>query len=151
MNRTLFTMGWSLLLTILLCASACERPPTTECFPGKSLPLKKIETTESKYLPRKIVHEVFKKADLEDEKRLDKSLSEVLIALKEPSLLTDSVAQEESYRFLWLRSWHEPISLRVSRIGNDLMLTIKKSPARSPPGTGCTPYTSPDSRGCCAG
>ncbi len=127
MKRIIQIVFGGLITLTLIFASSCERPPTIECFPGKSLPLKNLETTESKYLPRKIVREDLKKPDLEDEKRLDKFISEFFLALKELSLLTDLSTQEESYRFLWLRSFHEPISLRVSRIGNTTTLFIKKS------------------------
>src|SRR5450755_2585450 len=50
-------------------------------------------------------------------------------SLKEPSLYEESKsAQNQSYRFLWLRTFHEPISVRLD-IGADGVgrLTIKKA------------------------
>lgn len=40
-----------------------------------------------------------------------------LRAMREPSLSCGQLAASESYRFLWLRTFHEPIAVRVSRTG----------------------------------
>lgn len=39
---------------------------------------------------------------------------QALIAMGEPSL-ADSAAANESYRFLWLRTFHQPIAVRLAR------------------------------------
>lgn len=53
--------------------------------------------------------------------------SDQLIALEEPSLWERSKAQkEESYRFLWLRTFHEPIVIRVDiNADGTARLTVK--------------------------
>jgi hypothetical protein len=53
--------------------------------------------------------------------------SDQLIALKEPSLWERSKTQkEESYRFLWLRTFHEPIAIRVDiNADGTARLTVK--------------------------
>lgn len=40
-----------------------------------------------------------------------------LQAMREPSLSCGQMAASESYRFLWLRTFHEPIAVRVSHTG----------------------------------
>lgn len=60
----------------------------------------------------------FPKGAFDANPRTDKFLSEwysaEVVALKEPSLLTRSPStSSESYRFLWLRSFHHPISIRL--------------------------------------
>lgn len=41
-----------------------------------------------------------------------------LAALLEPSFLELARRPGQSYRFLWLRHWHPPLSVRVSRVGD---------------------------------
>ena len=67
MKRGIRIIGWSILAITCVWGSACRQSSTTECYPGKSLPIKEIETTESKYLPKKIVREDLKRTDLEDD------------------------------------------------------------------------------------
>jgi hypothetical protein len=53
-------------------------------------------------------------ADTEDDKFVAKWFSEQLAALKEPSLWESSkTEQRQSYRFLWLRTFHHPIAVRI--------------------------------------
>lgn len=120
-----------ILIILLVVASACNRTKTSECFPGKSLPFQEIETTESKYLPKKFVYEDLKREELEDEKRLDEFYSKMLTVLKEPSLITESTNKEEAYRFLWLRTFDEPISLRILKAESGTTIVIKKSDGKS--------------------
>lgn len=53
--------------------------------------------------------------------------STVLSGFKEPSLYDETkVSQLESYRFLWLRSFHRPVSIRLDMVGAfRATLTIK--------------------------
>lgn len=118
------------IVITLIAIGACGRPTTTECFPGKSRPIHEIETTVSKYLPKKFLIEDLKRNDSEAETRLDKWHSEQLLSLKEASLLASSTTGEETYRFLWTRSFHEPISVRVTSIGNKREIFIKKTDSK---------------------
>jgi hypothetical protein len=43
--------------------------------------------------------------------------SKQLIALKEPSIYRDST-RRETYRFTWLRSFHNPIAIRIEKLDN---------------------------------
>jgi hypothetical protein len=58
---------------------------------------------------------------------LDGFYSKMLIGLKEPSLITETTNQEETYRFLWLRTFNKPVSLRILKTENGTTLIIKKS------------------------
>jgi hypothetical protein len=50
--------------------------------------------------------------------------SKYLIALQEPSLSSRSKSgASESYRFLWLRTFHRPVSVRLD-VGNDGVATV---------------------------
>lgn len=44
-------------------------------------------------------------------------------AMEEPSLSHSTATYEVSYRFLWLRTFHPPIAVRISLSGNQLQLT----------------------------
>jgi hypothetical protein len=50
--------------------------------------------------------------------------SKHLLAMNEPSLLPVPGASGETYRFLWLRTFHHPVAVRVGRVGN--MLSIHR-------------------------
>ena len=54
----------------------------------------------------------------------NKWYSEHLFAMKEPVLFSDS-SQTEIYRFVWLRTFHNPISIRIERQQNIYLLTWK--------------------------
>lgn len=41
-----------------------------------------------------------------------------LSAMQEPSLLCDASEDTETYRFLWLRTFHEPVAVRIYRRGD---------------------------------
>lgn len=41
-----------------------------------------------------------------------------LLAMNEPSLSCGASTSDEAYRFLWLRSFHQPIAVRVSHTGH---------------------------------
>lgn len=45
-----------------------------------------------------------------------------LLAMNEPSLSCGAPSSDEAYRFLWLRSFHQPIAVRVSRAGRSYEL-----------------------------
>jgi len=83
-----------------------------------------ISTCQTLYFPAKI---------FSDDAQLDKFVrnwyGEQLSALKEPSLLAlanDHTAQ--SYRFLWLRSFHHPVAVRLDvKADGSATLTTKKT------------------------
>ena len=39
--------------------------------------------------------------------------SQHLVAMKEPSLFAEQTTSREEYRFLWLRTFHKPIAIRI--------------------------------------
>ena len=47
-----------------------------------------------------------------------------LFAMREPVLLSDS-SQTETYRFLWLRTFHNPVAIRIEKQQNIYLLTWK--------------------------
>lgn len=52
---------------------------------------------------------------------------EVLKNFKEPSLEKPAVKIEESYRFIWIPSFHNPIAIRVWRSGESKFIVVKKT------------------------
>lgn len=64
--------------------------------------------------------------ELESSKRTAEWFSMQLSDLKEPSLYSQNVEDNfESYRFLWLRSFHNPISIRIEKKQNRISLYWK--------------------------
>jgi hypothetical protein len=51
--------------------------------------------------------------------------SKHLFAMREPILFSDS-SQTESYRFVWLRTFHNPIAIRIEKQQNIYLLTWKQ-------------------------
>jgi hypothetical protein len=45
--------------------------------------------------------------------------SKHLVAMEEPSLSCGVLEDTETYRFLWLRTFHNPVAIRVFRLGDD--------------------------------
>jgi hypothetical protein len=48
--------------------------------------------------------------------------SAYLAAMNEPSLSCGDATADETYRFLWLRSFHQPVAVRISRTGRHFEL-----------------------------
>ena len=104
--------------------TALEEPPPSylpiesSCFPGLSIDIK--------YAPAKAF---FGGVDLSGTGWSDRYIvewySEALKAMGEDKLISSS-NEEESYRFLWLRSFHEPIAVRVRRIGSHRLVVVKE-------------------------
>jgi hypothetical protein len=67
------------------------------------------DPTQLKYFPNGVLS-----ADRRTDEFIQKWYSEQLAALREPSLWESSKTQQtQSYRFLWLRTFHHPIAIRV--------------------------------------
>ena len=103
-------------------AAVIESPqPTMEsrCFPGRSRKLKALSRAENSYFPR-------------DAFSYDSKLSEgfghwytrELQHLDEPAILNES--RNTVYRFLWLRSFHPTIAVRIWLAGEKKMLSVKR-------------------------
>lgn len=74
-----------------------------------------------KYLPRRGTQwtQFFPKSSLRNDFKAS-WYSNQLNALREPSLFVLAKEEEsESYRFLWLRTFHHPIAVRVDRLQSD--------------------------------
>jgi hypothetical protein len=48
--------------------------------------------------------------------------SRALSSMEEPSLSCGASPVSEIYRFIWLRSFHKPVAVRISRVGDQLTL-----------------------------
>jgi len=72
----------------------------------------------------------FPKNILDDNEKLDSFRinwrAKHLKAMNEPSFLSVPDEVNEAYRFLWLRSFHHPIAVRVWRVGEQRCLTVKE-------------------------
>lgn len=101
-------------------AKQIENPPRPSCFPGLSVERNAIDSKLSSYF----VQGLFSENQRLDQFRID-WYSKHLKAMDEPSLL--SRVEGESYRFLWLRSFHHPIVMRVRRsVGAAPSLFVKQ-------------------------
>ncbi|HZS04476.1 MAG TPA: hypothetical protein VFD58_06540 [Blastocatellia bacterium] len=100
-----------------------ERGAVTElsCFPGLSLKMDRAASTQSSFFPAGKLD-----SRPQAEQFVVEWYSEHLKAMAEPSLLTLSGVQIECYRFLWLRSFHHPVAVRIWREGNDRFIVAKE-------------------------
>ena len=96
-------------------------PVVPTCFPGVSLPLKEISNEDGSYFP------VNTFGQREDSKYSRASwYSKHLKAMGETSYLNAKGSLFEDYRFLWLRSFHHPISVRIWRVDDQSFITLKE-------------------------
>ncbi len=96
-----------------------EGPTPSSCFPGLSVRIVK-PTSPSAYFPPVAISE----NALLNEFRID-WYSMHLLAMNEAAL-PSLVKEEESYRFLWLRSFHHPIAIHVWRSGSKQFIVAKR-------------------------
>jgi hypothetical protein len=94
-------------------------PPVlqSQCFPGLGEKITKLKAGEGGYFPEE--------PPCQDLRLLRGfwTYSDKLKQLKEPTLLTPG---HTAYRFLWLRSFHQEIAVRVWVDGEKKMLSIKE-------------------------
>lgn len=88
-------------------------PATTGCFPGKSFQLH--TTGKLTYFPTDAVS-----------KLQTEWYSKHLAAMEEASLYAPDSVAVESYRFLWLRSFHHPIAVHMWKSGTAQFITFKQ-------------------------
>ena len=87
-------------------------PAIPSCFPGRSVEISRIHLKD-RYFPQDVPPFFVE------------WFSKNLRAMDEPSLLSGN-AFDETYRFLWLRSFHRPIVVRVWRAGDKYSLAAKE-------------------------
>jgi hypothetical protein len=87
--------------------------PQHACYPGKSIPLQ--DTGKLRYFPPEAMSEF-----------PTEWYSRHLTAMEEGSMLAPDKQAVESYRFLWLRSFHHPVAVRVWRSETDQFITVKE-------------------------
>ena len=111
-----------ILLFVLVASNSCKnRKPDPECFPGNSQQVGTFPITKSKFLP--VIF--FENPDRLGQ--LDKSYSSRMNGLHEPSLLSDAENSEEVYRFVWMRSFHNLICLRIQKSSGSIAMIIKEA------------------------
>ena len=88
------------------------------CFPGASLDLTTLSNKGS-YFPDAAF------GDGRDKYSIAAWYSKHLRAMGEKSYLTASTPFED-YRFLWLRSFHHPVSVRIWRVDDQSFITLKE-------------------------
>lgn len=89
-------------------------PARTGCFPGKSFQLH--TSGKMTYFP----------TDAVSEGRAE-WYSKHLAAMKEESLYVSDNNAVESYRFVWLRSFHHPVAVRIWKTETDHFITLKET------------------------
>jgi hypothetical protein len=99
-------------------ASDCAKPRN---FPALSRRISELKKGKSGYFPRGDFSNGW--AGAED--FMNDWYGKHLQAMNEKSLL-DAPAGQEVYRFLWLRTFHHPISVRVERSQNEIKLFTKE-------------------------
>ena len=103
--------------------------PRFSCFPGLSVSIPK-STAQKDYFP------VFLSENAQAAHFLNDWYSRHLQVMNELPL-TALVNEDESYRFLWLRSFHRPVSVHVGRAGTRYFMVVKRLNGRGgyDPGT----------------
>jgi hypothetical protein len=94
-------------------------PAVRSCFPGLSREIKELPTHV--YFPRGTFY-----PKPEQEKFIVEWYSKYLRGMGEVSLCSLADSEAESYRFLWLRSFHRPVAVRVWRSSDGYFLNVKE-------------------------
>ena len=94
----------------------------SESFPGLSQKITELKKGKSGYFPKDIFSGGWEDADIFLNDWYEKHLK----AMDEKSLLKVSDGNTEIYRFLWLRSFHHPIFIRVERKQNKIKIFAKE-------------------------
>ncbi len=110
-----------LLIAIVMSNSCQSRKTESDCFPGNSQQIGSFPITASKNFP------VSSMKGYSEIDSLDQGLSKFLEVLQEPTIIKISEHEDEVYRFLWLRSFDNPISLRMQKSLAEFTLIIKQS------------------------
>lgn len=100
-------------------ATTCADSPS---FPGRSAESSRLKKNESGYFPK---GEFGGKSENLDP-FLDQWYGKHLKAMGERSLLDITDPKAEAYRFLWLRSFHHPIYVRVENTQKGIFLSTKE-------------------------
>jgi len=89
-------------------------------FPGKSRPVSELEKGISGYFPKGD----FSGSWAGQENFVNDWYGKFLAAMYQDSLLDVRDINVETYRFLWLRTFHQPILVRVDRNRNEIALLV---------------------------
>lgn len=141
MRRNLFRLATALLtfclgvaVTIISSVKRAETPgtPTVEitlrvppkpveadCYPGLSLETSAME--RELFFPPKVLAQ-----DQPGNTFRNNWYSKHLSAMKEESLYSPEGDWIESYRFLWLRSFHNPVAVRLWKCGSARFISVKE-------------------------
>lgn len=115
-SLTLLTDTTDLKLTEPSQVKPLEQESPT-CFPGFSVPTKRTLN----YFPAGLLGP----NEWSDQFRAG-WYAKHLLAMHEPSLFVTDDRGDERYRFLWLRSFHHPVAIRVERIGDQRLIITKE-------------------------
>ncbi len=130
-SLVIFMTAWCLLLVAPLRTAA---PQGGAIFQGSGTELQKaladpqrygrIQISEDKfYFPRFLPTDPPSSISLVDAE--NNGLSKILIAMDEPPIFKDQRQSLETYRFLWLRTFHEPIAVRLQKLNEEITLAVK--------------------------
>ena len=112
-------------------SSSCQpRKTEPDCFPGKSQQIGSFPTTKSNYLPPSAF------LDPRGVEDADRGYANFMKDFKEPTFLTLYEGDDEAYRFVWIRSFDEPIILRIQNSMAKIKLTVKRGVGRGGYGNG---------------
>jgi hypothetical protein len=146
-SLTTFTLGVAASVVYLSRSRSDSLPPppavkhdlpATACFPGLSQSVENLDPHS--YFPRGAFYPT-----REHEKFIVEWYSGQLKAMGEPSLFSQPDAPRESYRFLWLRSFHHPVAVRVWASCDGYFISVKQTDGQGgyEPGTLITNQTRP--------
>ena len=122
-------MKWLLLILLTLHLAACTKPreyslvrelPDSVKVDSHFVPL---DSTQS-YFPAGLFENPTEKEDLH-EHFMFAHYSWFLWAMKEPLLYPDKKDEKEVFRFTWLRTFHEPIVIRIEHLADNFRLIWK--------------------------
>jgi hypothetical protein len=105
--------------TMVLTVEVPLTPVATHCFPGRSLEIPPMD--KETFFPPKVLAQ-----DQEGNQFRNGWYSKHLRAMKEEPLPWSDDGSLESYRFLWLRTFHHPVAVRIWKCGSVPFISVKE-------------------------
>ncbi|HZM99334.1 MAG TPA: hypothetical protein VFB70_08065 [Pyrinomonadaceae bacterium] len=94
-------------------------PVATDCYPGLALEIPAMDNEA--FFPPKILAQ-----DQAGNQFRNKWYSRHLTAMKEEPLYSPNDKWVESYRFLWLRTFHHPVAVHIWKCGSTRFISVKE-------------------------
>ena len=121
MKRFLFRLSIAIAAFVVgVTVASIFRRDNTRTISPRAMPIAEVRFLDDCY-PGKSTENVTR-----PNRRMTEWYSKHLTAMDEAPLYSLDNAEQETYRFLWLRSFHHPVAVRIWKSGTDQFISVKE-------------------------